>query len=69
MEKAVTRLNNNISTQSAPNLSELGGEFQIFDLKTNQEGVLEICMDGIKLTFNNEKVYKFSNFEFCFFFV
>ena len=57
MEKAVTRLNDAISTaKNLPNLSELGGEFQILDLKTNEHGVLEICMEGIGLLFNNEKV-------------
>ena len=58
MEKAVSRLNDAIgSTAALPNLSELGGEFQILDLKTNEHGVLEICMEGINLIFNNEKVF------------
>ena len=35
---------------------ELGGEFQISDLKTNEQGTLEICMEGINLTFNDAKV-------------
>ncbi len=57
MEKAVSRLNDAIgTTANLPNLSELGGEFQILDLKTNMHGVLEICMEGIGLVFNEEKV-------------
>ena len=61
MEKAVSRLNDAIgTTANLPNLSELGGEFQILDLKTNMHGVLEICMEGIGLVFNEEKVI--SNF-------
>jgi hypothetical protein len=57
MEKAVSRLNDAIgTTANLPNLSELGGEFQILDLKTNIHGTLEICMEGIGLVFNDEKV-------------
>lgn len=57
MEKAVSRLNDAIgTTANLPNLSELGGEFQILDLKTNTNGTLEICMEGIGLVFNDEKV-------------
>lgn len=63
MEKAVARLNEAIgstnSTAPAPNANEIGGEFPITDLKNNLEGTLEICMDGMGLTFNNEKVFVF----------
>lgn len=57
MEKAVSRLNSTIGQSPSPNASELGGEFPIFDLKTNENGVLEICMDGIGVTFNNQKEF------------
>jgi hypothetical protein len=59
MEKAVARLNNTIGSSSTnlPSASELGGEFSIFDLKTNENGVLEICMDGIYLKFNDKKEF------------
>lgn len=58
MEKAVTRLNNTLgSTTNVPNASELGGEFSICDLKTNETGILEICMDGIGLKFNDKKEF------------
>ena len=56
MEKAVARLNSAIGTNPAPPSSELGGEFQITDLKTNEPGTIEICMEGINLTFNDQKV-------------
>ena len=54
MEKAVTRLNNSAGTSPAG--AELGGEFPIADLETEETGVLQICMDGIGLTFNDKKV-------------
>jgi hypothetical protein len=59
MEKAVSRLNEAIGGTTAKllNISELGGEFQILDLKTNEHGVLEICMEGIGLVFNNQKEF------------
>jgi hypothetical protein len=57
MEKAVSRLNEAIgSTSNAPNANEIGGEFPITDLTNGQDGSLEICMDGIGVTFNSEKV-------------
>ena len=55
MEKAVARLNSAIGNTTSPPSSELGGEFQISDLKTNEQGTLEICMEGINLTFNDAK--------------
>ncbi|CAF0724283.1 unnamed protein product [Brachionus calyciflorus] len=56
MEKAVSRLNSTLANSSvSPNVDELGGEFPIYDLKTNENGTLEICMDGIILKFGNIK--------------
>lgn len=60
MEKAVARLNSAIGNNTSPPSSELGGEFQISDLKTNEQGTLEICMEGINLTFNDAKVKYYS---------
>lgn len=57
MEKAVSRLSSTIGSQPLPSGSELGGEFSISDLKSNETGTLEICMEGIGITFKNEKVY------------
>jgi hypothetical protein len=56
MEKAVTRLNTANGSASASNGAELGGEFPISDLNTNENGILQITMDGIILTFRNQKV-------------
>lgn len=61
MEKAVTRLNNTLGSNTGmanlPNANELGGEFSICDLKTNETGILEICMDGIGLRFNDKREF------------
>jgi hypothetical protein len=62
MEKAVARLNSAIGTNPAPPSSELGGEFQITDLKTNEQGTLEICMEGVNLTFKDQKVFQFRKY-------
>jgi len=62
MEKAVARLNSAIGTNPAPPSSELGGEFQITDLKTNEQGTLEICMEGVNLTFKDKKVFQFRKY-------
>lgn len=56
MEKAVTRLNNSSNNPTQPSGSELGGEFPISDLETDAKGVLQICMDGIGLQFDDKKV-------------
>lgn len=53
MEKAASRLSN--ATQGTN--PELGGEFPINDIKTNQAGILQICMDGIGLLFDNSKEF------------
>lgn len=52
MEKAVARLNSSINQNTLPNVSEIGGEFPITDLKTNRTGLLEICMEGIGIKLN-----------------
>ena len=39
-----------------PNSNELGGAFPICDTETNQQGTIEIGMEGITLTFNDNKV-------------
>ena len=43
--------------------AELGGEFPVQDLVTNQGGLLQVCMDGIGLLFANSKV-TYSGFSF-----
>ena len=35
---------------------ELGGEFPIKDLETGEGGLLQVCLDGICLVFENDKV-------------
>ena len=55
MEKAVSRLNTLNNTNSA-SVSDLGGDFAISDLVTNENGSLKICMEGIGLTFEDKKV-------------
>ena len=58
MEKAVSRLNNTLANSNvSPNVSELGGEFPICDLKTEKNGTLEICMDGISVSFDDGKEF------------
>ena len=50
MEKAVAR------GRGANMDAELGGEFPVQDLVTNQGGLLQVCMEGIGLLFANSKV-------------
>lgn len=58
MEKAVSRLNSTLANSTvSPNISELGGEFPIVDLKTNKNGTLEICMEGISISFEDGKEF------------
>lgn len=58
MEKAVSRLNTTLANSNvSPNISELGGEFPISDLKTGENGVLEIGMDGIGITFGQNREF------------
>lgn len=35
---------------------ELGGEFPIQDVNTGEGGILQVCLEGICLTFENDKV-------------
>ncbi len=35
---------------------ELGGEFPIKDVNTGEGGILQVCLEGICLTFENDKV-------------
>lgn len=51
---------------------ELGGEFPVQDLVTNEGGILQVCMEGIGLLFANSKVtshYECSFFEPYFFII
>jgi len=36
---------------------ELGGEFPVEDVETNQGGLLQVRIDGIALTFSDKKVW------------
>ncbi|KAL0268470.1 UNVERIFIED_CONTAM: hypothetical protein PYX00_010400 [Menopon gallinae] len=38
---------------------ELGGEFPVQDLKTNEGGLLQVCMEGVGLLFANSKLFQF----------
>lgn len=44
--------------------TELGGEFPVQDLKTGEGGLLQVCMEGVGLLYNNSKV---SFLFFCLF--
>ena len=35
---------------------DLGGEFPIHDIETNEGGLLQVRMDGVELIFANRKV-------------
>lgn len=35
---------------------ELGGEFPIRDVNTGEGGILQVCLEGICLIFENDKV-------------
>jgi hypothetical protein len=35
---------------------ELGGEFPIKNVNTGEGGLLQVCLEGICLTFENDKV-------------
>ena len=50
MEKAAKRMDN--ATQM---VAELGGEFPIKDFKTDQAGVLKICIEGIWIIYGDRK--------------
>ncbi|XP_058788750.1 MAP kinase-activating death domain protein isoform X1 [Phymastichus coffea] len=51
MEKAASR------GRGANMDAELGGEFPVQDLVTNQGGLLQVCMEGIGLLFANSKFF------------
>lgn len=58
MEKAVSRLNSTLANSNiSPNIAELGGEFPIAELKTSEDGILEIGMDGIGISFGDNKEF------------
>jgi hypothetical protein len=57
MEKAAVRMKGVLPGQ------ELGGEFPIKDLNTGEGGLLQVCLEGIGLTFENNKV---DIFDHCF---
>ena len=43
----------------AANLTmELGGEFPVEDLNTGEDGLLQVCMEGVGLLFANSKVIR-----------
>ena len=54
MEKAASRMKGALPGQ------ELGGEFPIRDLNTGEGGILQVCLEGICLIFENDKVKTFS---------
>ncbi|CAF0861729.1 unnamed protein product [Adineta ricciae] len=49
MEKAASRMKGS--------LPELGGEFPIKDMNTGEGGILQVCLEGICLTFENDKEF------------
>jgi len=51
MEKAASRIKGSLPDQ------ELGGEFPIKDVKTGEGGLLQVCLEGICLTFENTKEF------------
>ena len=61
MEKAVTRLNNSLDKADIPSSSDLGGEFVISNLETEEQGILQVSMEGIGINFESKKVCKLNN--------
>lgn len=55
MERAAARGKVNISGR------DLGGEFPVNDIETNEGGLLQVRMDGIALLFDNRQVCKSKN--------
>ncbi|UJR10094.1 hypothetical protein I4U23_014316 [Adineta vaga] len=51
MEKAASRMKGSLPGQ------ELGGEFPIKDISTSEGGILQVCLEGICLTFENDKEF------------
>lgn len=54
MEKAASRMKGALPGQ------ELGGEFPIRDVNTGEGGILQVCLEGICLIFENDKVIAMS---------
>ncbi|CAF1273258.1 unnamed protein product, partial [Adineta ricciae] len=52
MEKAASRMKGTL-----PVGQEVGGEFPIKDLSTGEGGLIQVCLEGICLTFENEKEF------------
>ncbi|CAF3868387.1 unnamed protein product [Adineta steineri] len=51
MEKAASRMKGTLPDQ------EIGGEFPIKDVNTNEGGLLRVCLEGICLTFEHDKEF------------
>ncbi|CAF2723972.1 unnamed protein product [Rotaria sp. Silwood2] len=51
MEKAASRMKGSLPGQ------ELGGEFPIRDVNTGEGGILQVCLEGICLIFENDKEF------------
>lgn len=67
MEKAASRMKGTLPGNTDEKLcmieclyshvgQELGGEFPIKDMSTGEGGILQVCLEGICLTFENDKV-------------
>ena len=69
MEKAASRMKGSLPGKTCEAISstrenqrltilgqELGGEFPIKDVNTGEGGILEVCLEGICLIFENDKV-------------
>ncbi len=56
MEKAVSRLEKSVDKADTPSGSDLGGDFPITDLVSEETGTLQVSMEGIGLVFENKKV-------------
>jgi len=56
MEKAVSRLEKAVEKTDTPSSSDLGGEFPIMDLVSEEIGALQVSMEGIGLMFEAKKV-------------
>lgn len=41
---------------SPANVPELGGEFPVQDMTTGEGGLLQVCLEGVGLLFQNSKV-------------
>lgn len=66
MEKAASRMKGSLPGKMKRKKSsfinfftgqELGGEFPIKDVNTGEGGILEVCLEGICLIFENDKEF------------